>query len=107
MRSVWNVILGPIITEKALEMKDDRESYGRTGNDTQVLALRVATEATKTEIAEAVTKIFGVKVATVRTLNMKGKAKRVGRYEGRRSDWKKAYVTIAKGEKEIVFEDTI
>ena len=107
MRSVWNVILGPIITEKALEMKDDRESYGRTGNDAQVLALRVAPEATKTEIAEAITKIFGVKVASVRTLNMKGKAKRVGRNVGRRGDWKKAYVTIAKGEKEIVFEDTI
>jgi large subunit ribosomal protein L23 len=107
MRSVWNVILRPIITEKALEMKDDRESYGRTGNDAQVLALRVAPEATKTEIAEAIEKIFGVKVASVRTLNMKGKAKRVGRYEGRRGDWKKAYVTIAKGEKEIVFEDTI
>ena len=107
MRSVWNVILGPIITEKALEMKDDLESYGRRGNDAQVLVLRVATEATKTEIAEAIFKIFGVKVAAVRTLSMKGKAKRVGRHAGRRSDWKKAYVTIAKGEKEIVFEDTI
>jgi large subunit ribosomal protein L23 len=107
MRSVWNVILGPIITEKALEMKDDRESYGRDGNQGQVLALRVAPEATKTEIREAVQKIFGAKVASVRTLNMKGKLKRVGRNVGHRSDWKKAYVTIAPGEKEIVFEDTI
>jgi large subunit ribosomal protein L23 len=107
MRSFWNVILGPIITEKALEIKDDRESYGRVGNDAQVLALRVAPEATKTEIGEAIEKIFGVKVASVRTLNVKGKTKRVGRSVGRRSDWKKAYVTIAKGEKEIVFEDTI
>ena len=107
MRSVWNVILGPIITEKALEIKDDRESYGRAGNEAQVLALRVAPEATKTEIREAVEKIFGTKVTSVRTLNMKGKVKRVGRNEGRRSDWKKAYVTIAPGEKEIIFEDTI
>ena len=107
MRSVWNVILGPIITEKALEMKDVRDSYGRTGNDAQLIALRVAPAATKTEIREAVQKIFGVKVASVRTINMKGKLKRVGRYEGRRNDWKKAYVTIATGEKEIVFEDTI
>lgn len=107
MRSVWNVILGPIITEKALEMKDDRESYGRTGNQGQVLALRVAPEATKAEIREAVQKIFGAKVASVRTLNMKGKLKRVGRNVGHRNDWKKAYVTIVPGEKEIVFEDTI
>jgi large subunit ribosomal protein L23 len=107
MRSVWNVILGPIITEKALEMKDDRQSYGRTGNDGQVLALRVAPEASKTEIREAVQKIFGAKVIAVRTLNLKGKLKRVGRNVGRRNDWKKAYVTIAPGEKEIVFEDTI
>ncbi len=107
MRSVWNVILGPIITEKALEMKDDPESYGRTGNEAQVIAFRVAPAASKTEIREAVEKIFDVKVATVRTLNQQGKVKRVGRHEGRRSDWKKAYVTIVKGEKEIVFEDTI
>jgi large subunit ribosomal protein L23 len=107
MRSIWNVILGPIITEKALEIKDDRESYGRSGNESQVIALRVAPEATKTEIREAVEKIFDTKVASVRTLNMRGKVKRVGRSEGRRSDWKKAYVTIAPGEKEIVFEDTI
>ena len=103
MRSVWNVILGPIITEKALEMKDVRDSYGRDGNEAQVVVLRVAPEATKTEIREAVQKIFGVKVASVRTINMKGKVKRVGRYEGRRNAWKKAYVTVAAGEKEIVF----
>jgi large subunit ribosomal protein L23 len=107
MRSVWSVIKGPVITEKALEMKDDVESYGRTGNNTQLLTLRVAPEATKTEIKSAVEKIFGVKVDTVRTVNVAGKLKRVGRYQGRRSAWKKAYVRVAAGEKEIVFEDTI
>lgn len=107
MRSVWSVIKGPIITEKALEMKEDAESYGRIGNATQLLALRVAPEATKNEIRAAVEQIFGVKVASVRTLNVAGKLKRVGRHQGRRSDWKKAYVTIAAGEKEIIFEDTI
>lgn len=107
MRSVWQVIKGPIITEKALEMKEDLESYGRVGNQSQLLALRVANEATKAEIREAVEKIFGVKVQSVRTVNMPGKVKRVGRYEGRRNDWKKAYVRIVPGEKEIVFEDTI
>ena len=107
MRSVWSVIKGPVITEKALEMKDDVESYGRTGNNTQLLTLRVAPEASKTEIKSAVEKIFGVKVDTVRTVNVAGKLKRVGRYQGRRNAWKKAYVRVAAGEKEIVFEDTI
>ena len=107
MRSVWQVIKGPIITEKALEMKEDVESYGRAGTESQLLTLRVAAEATKTEIREAVEQVFGVKVHSVRTINMPGKVKRVGRYEGRRNDWKKAYVRIAPGEKEIVFEDTI
>jgi large subunit ribosomal protein L23 len=107
MRSVWQVVKGPIITEKALEMKEDFESYGRAGNGSQLLALRVAPEATKTEIREAVETIFGVKVQSVRTLNVGGKLKRVGRYEGRRRDWKKAYVRIVPGEKEIIFEDTI
>ena len=107
MRSVWQVIKGPIITEKALEMKENVESYGRVGNESQLLTLRVAAEATKNEIRDAVQKIFGVKVQSVRTINMPGKVKRVGRNEGRRSDWKKAYVRIVPGEKEIVFEDTI
>ena len=107
MRSVWNVILGPVITEKALEMRDDVESFGRPGNERQLLTLRVAPEATKTEIREAVQKIFGVKVDSVRTVNLAGKLKRVGRHEGRRPAWKKAYVTVAAGEKPVVFEDTI
>ena len=59
------------------------------------------------EIKSAVEKIFGVKVDTVRTVNVAGKLKRVGRYQGRRNAWKKAYVRVAAGEKEIVFEDTI
>lgn len=107
MRSVWNVILGPVITEKALLLRDDYESYGRAANESELLVLKVAPEATKNEIAAAVEKIFKVKVDSVRTLNVQGKTKRVGRYEGRRGSWKKAYVKIAKGEKQIVFEDSI
>jgi large subunit ribosomal protein L23 len=107
MKSVWNVIKGPVITEKALQLKEDPLSFGRKNNERQLITLRVAPEATKTEIREAVEKIFAVKVDSVRTVNYAGKIKRVGRYEGRRAGWKKAYVTIAAGEKQIEFDDAV
>ena len=107
MRSIWSVLKGPVITEKALEMKEAVESYGRGGNERQTLTFRVAPEATKTEIREAVERILKVKVASVRTINYAGKRKRVGRYEGKRAAWKKAYVTIAAGEKTVEYDDVI
>jgi large subunit ribosomal protein L23 len=105
MRSVWQVVKGPIITEKALEMKEDFESYGRAGNGSQLLALRVAPEATKTEIREAVETIFGVKVTNVNTVNRKGKRKRnrrTGGY-GSRPDSKRAIVSLAEGDTIEIF----
>jgi len=107
MRSVWNVILGPVITEKALEMKDDVESYGRAGNERQVLVMRVAPAASKPEIREAVERILKVKVASVRTVSYEGKRKRVGKFEGRRVAWKKAYITLAAGQNPVQYEDVI
>jgi large subunit ribosomal protein L23 len=107
MRSVWSVIKGPVITEKALEMKESPESYGRGGNERQVLVLRVAREATKPEIRESVERILKVKVAAVRTVSYEGKRKRVGRYEGRRAAWKKAYVTLAAGQDPVQYENVI
>jgi large subunit ribosomal protein L23 len=58
---------------------------------------KVAADASKLEIKKAVESYFKVKVDNVRTLNMKGKSKRFGQMQGRRSDWKKAYVTLAEG----------
>jgi large subunit ribosomal protein L23 len=107
MRSVWSVIKGPVITEKALEMKESVESYGRVGNERQVLVLRVAREATKPEIRESIERILKVKVESVRTVNYAGKVKRVGRHEGRRAAWKKAYVTLASGQNPVQYEDVI
>lgn len=109
MRSVWDVIKGPVITEKALTMKDEPESMGRMGNDRQILTLKVDTRATKTEIKQAVEQILGVKVERVRVANYRGKLKRVPtrREMGRRRDWKKAYVTLRKSEKQIMYEDVI
>ena len=65
MKSIWDVIKGPVITEKALMMKEEPESMGRDGNTRQLLTLKVALSATKPEIKNAVEKIFGVKVADV------------------------------------------
>jgi large subunit ribosomal protein L23 len=60
---------------------------------------KVAKEANKIEIRQAIETIFKVKVANVATINCKGKRKRMGRYEGKRPDWKKAIVTLKEGEK--------
>jgi large subunit ribosomal protein L23 len=88
-----DVIQGPVITEKATQMKDDHRT----------VVFRVAVGANKTEIKNAVEKLFGVKVAGVRTMKMNGKLKRYGRFEGNRRDWKKAFVTLREGEKMIEF----
>ena len=92
-----DVIIGPLITEKSTILKEK-------GN---VLAFKVAPRANKVQIRQAVEVLFKVKVASVRTENMHGKFKRVGRYAGRRSDWKKAYVTLKPGEKTIEYFEAV
>jgi large subunit ribosomal protein L23 len=87
------MIRRPLITEKATRLK---EAAG-------TICFEVAPEANKIEIARAITTLFGVKVADVRIANRRGKMKRVGRFAGRRRDWKKAYVRLAPGEKTIEF----
>jgi len=91
--NVYEVIRGPIITEKSTDMKDAQRT----------VCFRVAREATKTEVRKAVEQMFGVKVASVRTAVVRGKVKRYGRFEGKRPDWKKAFVTLREGEKMIEF----
>lgn len=82
------IILGPVISEKSTRVAEKRNQA----------VFKVLKDAEKPEIKEAVEKLFNVKVEGVRTLNVKGKNKRFGRFEGRRSDWKKAYVTLAQGQ---------
>ena len=84
-----DVIRGPLITEKTSILRED----GRT------IAFRVAADANKVEIKRAIEQLLGAKVAGVRTSITHGKVKRQGRYAGRRSDWKKAYVTLRQGQK--------
>lgn len=82
------VILAPVISEKATMLADKRE---------QVI-FRVATTATKPEIKAAVELLFKVQVKDVKVANVKGKNKRFGHFNGRRSDWKKAYVCLKPGQ---------
>ena len=93
MKTAYDIIKRPIITEQSMESA----SYKK-------YTFEVAKDANKIEIAKAVEEIFGVKVAKVNTLNMKGKIKRVGRFpEGRRASWKKAMVTLTADSKTIEF----
>lgn len=78
-----------MLTEKGTALKEA---------DNKVM-FRVAKEANKIEIKKAVEEIFKVKVDSVATINCKGKKKRLGKFEGKRPDWKKAIVTLKKGEK--------
>ena len=84
-----DVIRRPLITEKTTVMREN----------TQTLVFEVARDANKIDIARAVESLLGSKVESVRTSLAHGKVKRQGRYMGRRSDWKKAYVKLRDGEK--------
>jgi len=83
------VIRRPLITEKTSILRED----GRT------IVFHVAIDANKIEIKRAVELLFGAKIESVRTAMAHGKVKRQGRYAGRRSDWKKAYVKLREGAK--------
>lgn len=96
MKSQYDVILSPIVTERSMEIIDDNK-----------YTFRVAKRANKAEIKDAVEKIFGVQVASVNTVNMLGKTKRVGNKIGKRSDWKKAIVKLKEGSKTIEFFENI
>ena len=82
----------------------DEDSGRKAG---QVLTFKVDKKATKIDIKGAVEEIFNVKVASVRTLQYDGKMKRRGRIEGRRAAWKKAYVTLRKGEPMVDYAEAI
>jgi large subunit ribosomal protein L23 len=87
--TIHKVLKRPLVTEKGVEKKDNERT----------LCFEVAVAANKTQVKEAVQKLFKVKVAEVRTANMEGKLRRRGKFAGYRSDWKKAYVKLKAGEK--------
>ena len=97
MKAPQDIIIAPIITEKSMD-----------GLASKKYTFKVATDATKIEIAKAVEALFpGTKVAKVNTMNVSGKANRMGLHQGYRSDWKKAIVTLAEGSNGIEFFETM
>ncbi|MBM3333761.1 50S ribosomal protein L23 [Candidatus Sumerlaeota bacterium] len=90
MTDPYEILVGPVITEKATNLqKAEQPQY----------VFRVRLNANKPEIKKAIEGAFKVKVASVNTVRMKGKMRRVRFREGKRSDWKKAYVTLKEGHK--------
>jgi large subunit ribosomal protein L23 len=85
---LMKVLLGPLMSEKSANAADNARQF----------TFKVATDATKPEIAAAVELLFDVTVDKVQTIKVKGKSKRFGQIQGKRKDWKKAIVRLAEGQ---------
>ena len=94
MKAAQDIILAPVITERTM-----------TGFADKKYTFKLATDATKIDIARACEEIFGVKVEKVNTINVRGHKRRMGRYEGMTASWKKAIVTLKADSKTIEFFD--
>ena len=94
MKDARTVVRRALITEKGTVLREVRNQY----------MFEVQKDANKIEIKQAIEAIFPVKVESVRTLRVHGKPKRMGRYTGHRPDWKKAVVTLKKGQTIELFE---
>ena len=94
MKDFTDIIIAPVITEKAAIQAE-----------ANIYTFKVAKDANKIEIAAAVEELFKVKVAKVNTINVRGKMKRMGRYSGYTASWKKAIVTLKADSKPIEFFD--
>lgn len=107
MRDAQTIIKRPLLTEKSARLREtggaasapaEGESYA------QQVVFEVARDANKIEIRRAIETLFKVSVKDVRTLIMRGKEKRIGRFSGRRPAWKKAFVTLSPGDNIEFFE---
>jgi large subunit ribosomal protein L23 len=88
-REARDVLIRPLMTEKSMRQKEEQNT----------VSFRVRPDANKVEIRAAIEEVFNVKVASVRTASFEGKLKRMGRFQGRRANWKKAIVTLQPGHK--------
>lgn len=95
MKSPYDIIRKPVLTERAGILGEQK-----TGAQ---YVFRVAISSNKIEIGKAIEAIYNVKVTAVNTIRVKGKTKRQGRFEGRVADWKKAFVSLAPGQKIDIF----
>ncbi|TAK05438.1 MAG: 50S ribosomal protein L23 [Candidatus Manganitrophaceae bacterium] len=89
-----DIILRPVLTEKSTQLREAQNKY----------SFMVQPKANKNEVKRAVEETLNVKVENVRIVNVLGKEKRLGRFSGKRPDWKKAIVTLKEGEKLTLFE---
>ncbi len=94
MKEGQRIIRKPLVTEKSTQLKDSSNQY----------AFEVDRKANKIEIQSAIERLFKVKVVDVRTSNVLGKMKRLGRKYGKRPDWKKAIITLKEGDRIDFFE---
>lgn len=88
MAELHDILIRPLVTEKSTHLSEEQNTY----------VFEVGRSANKHQIKAAVESLFGVSVSDVRTLNVRGKMKRFGRFTGKRSNWKKAYVTLTDGD---------
>jgi large subunit ribosomal protein L23 len=94
MKGPYEVVLKPLLTEKGTRLKEEGNQY----------LFRVAKTANKVEIKRAIEQLFKVTVLEVRTVRLRGKVKRLGRFQGRRPDWKKAIATLKAGDSIELYE---
>jgi len=94
MKDLSKVVRRPLITEAGADLREQSNK----------VLFEVATDANKHEIKRAVEHYFGVKVLKVRTMNYRGKVKRLGRFQGKRADWKKAVITLSEGDSIDLFD---
>ncbi|MBV6521077.1 MAG: 50S ribosomal protein L23 [Gemmatimonadaceae bacterium] len=94
MATLYQTVIRPVVTEKTSAAYQTRGEY----------VFEVAPDAAKPAIRMAIEKLFGVKVTGVRTMNVRGKVRRMGKTSGARPNWKKAIVTLREGDKIEIFE---
>jgi len=107
MRDAQSIIKRPLLTEKSSRLRETggaAERHAEGDTYAQKVVFEVARDANKIEIRSAVQTLFKVTVTGVRTLVVRGKQKRVGRFSGRRPAWKKAFVTLKPGDNIEFFE---
>ncbi len=97
MKDPYKIVIRPVITEKSTWLKEKNRE----------VCFEVDPRANKSEIKKAVEQLFKIKVERVRIQNKRGKKRRVGRSEGKKKDWKKAYIKLKEGEKMIEYFEAV
>ncbi len=97
MKDPYKIVIRPVITEKSTWLKEKNRE----------VCFEVDPKANKSEIKKADEQIFKIKVEKVRIKNKRGKKRRVGRHEGKKKDWKKAYIKLKEGEKMIEYFEAV